>query len=108
MSDVFDDFNKDDLKFFMGLDDASKVYALHDYIFDEFESDIDGDLDDDINKIDVIVINDTLIIKSEDESYIESTMTTMMLNGWILNFLRKKDDVLIYKVVGMGKPISQN
>jgi len=128
-SDLDDIYNKGDLmvwdkseyNFFMNLDDMTKVYYFHDYLFGELENiseefDFEDEWDDAVDSsedsktyVDVILDDTTFIIKCDDPIVREKTVNMFFMDGFMLSFLDKKgDDVLIYEIIGEGYPISLN
>ncbi len=128
-SDLDDIYNKGDLmvwdkseyNFFMNLDDMTKVYYFHDYLFGELENisdefDFEDEWDTSVDSsedsktyVDVILDDTTFIIKCDDPIVREKTVNMFFMDGLMLSFLDKKgDDVLIYEIIGEGYPISLN
>lgn len=114
-------WDKSEYNFFMNLDDMTKVYYFHDYLFGELENiseefDFEDEWDDAVDSsedsktyVDVILDDTTFIIKCDDPIVREKTVNMFFMDGLMLSFLDKKgDDVLIYEIIGEGYPISLN
>jgi hypothetical protein len=114
-------WDKSEYNFFMNLDDMTKVYYFHDYLFGELENisdefDFEDEWDDSVDSsedsktyVDVILDDTTFIIKCDDPIVREKTVNMFFMDGLMLSFLDKKgDDVLIYEIIGEGYPISLN
>lgn len=114
-------WDKSEYNFFMNLDDMTKVYYFHDYLFGELEDisdefDFEDEWDDSVDSsedsktyVDVILDDTTFIIKCDDPIVREKTVNMFFMDGLMLSFLDKKgDDVLIYEIIGEGYPISLN
>lgn len=114
-------WDKSEYNFFMNLDDMTKVYYFHDYLFGELENisdefDFEDEWDDSVDSsedsktyVDVILDDTTFIIKCDDPIVREKTVNMFFMDGLMLSFLDKKgDDVLIYEIIGEGHPISLN
>lgn len=114
-------WDKSEYNFFMNLDDMTKVYYFHDYLFGELENiseefDFEDEWDDAVDTsedsktyVDVIIDDTTFIIKCDDPIVREKTVNMFFMDGLMLSFLDKKgDDVLIYEIIGEGYPISLN
>jgi len=120
------DWDESEYNYFMHLDDVTKVYYLHDYLYGELELDedepwVDFELDeDDISyledseksrkvAVDVIIDDTTFIIKCPNRTVLENTVRMFMMDGFILEYLDSNgDDVMIYNLIGHSNPVSMN
>ena len=128
------DWDRDEYNYFMSLDDMTKVYYLHDYLYGELleGEDIDEGPWDDVDefkseddnkpnefelplsnpkkttKIQVILDVDSLWITCPNHKLIEDTIKMFIMDGLILQLEESFEDTRHYRVIKHGSPISLN
>jgi len=115
------DWDRDEYNYFMSLDDMTKVYYLHDWIYGEFEEEHledDSDLDEPMfdyipeekktTKVQVILDVDSLWITCPNHKLIEDTIKMFIMDGLILQLEESFEDTRHYRVIKHGSPISVN
>ena len=115
------DWDEAEYNYFMSLDDMTKVYYLHDYLYgelgeDEFE-DIDNQpiFEDDFpaeerktTKINVILDQDSLWITCSNHKMMDETIRMFVMDGLLLQLEESYEDTRHYIVIKHGSPISLN
>ena len=115
------DWDEAEYNYFMSLDDMTKVYYLHDYLYgelgeDEFE-DIDNEpiFEDDFpaekrttTKINVILDQDSLWITCSNHRMMDETIRMFVMDGLLLQLEEAYEDTRHYRVIKHGSPISLN
>ena len=115
------DWDEAEYNYFMSLDDMTKVYYLHDYLYgelveDEFE-DIDNEpiFEDDFpvedrktTKINVILDQDSLWITCSNHKMMDETIRMFVMDGLLLQLEEAYEDTRHYRVIKHGSPISLN
>ena len=115
------DWDKAEFNYFMSLDDMTKVYYLHDYLYgelgeDEFE---DTEYDDapmfdfipeskPTTKINVILDQNSLWITCPNHKMMDETIRMFIMDGLMLQLEEAYEDTRHYTVIKHGSPISLN
>ena len=107
--------------YFMSLDDMTKVYYLHDYLYGELGEDQfeDTDYDDTpmfdfipekkpTTKINVILDQDSLWITCANHKMMDETIRMFIMDGLMLQLEEAYEDTRHYIVIKHGSPISLN
>ncbi len=120
-------WDEPEFNYFMSLDDMTKVYYMHDYLYGELEEeDFSDDEFDDLDepmftfipekedknkkttKVNVILDIDTLWITCESEKLINETIRMFVMDGLLLQLEESFGDTRRYTVIKQGSPISIN
>ena len=107
--------------YFMSLDDMTKVYYLHDYLYGELGEDQFEDMDYDdepmfdfipekkpTTKINVILDQDSLWITCSNHKMMDETIRMFIMDGLMLQLEEAYEDTRHYLVIKHGSPISLN
>lgn len=125
--DTMEHWDEAEYNYFMSLDDMTKVYYLHDYLygeFEEFEEWEDGDmedstLDEDVfdfipeetpkhRPIEVLIDSENFIITCDNKKLIKNTVGLFMMDGFLMTKQSERGDTHIYKIISIGSPLSVN
>ena len=115
------DWDEAEYNYFMSLDDMTKVYYLHDYLYGELGEDQfeDTDYDDTpmfdfipekkpTTKINVILDQDSLWITCANHKMMDETIRMFIMDGLMLQLEEAYEDTRHYIVIKHGSPISLN
>ena len=128
------DWDEAEYNYFMSLDDMTKVYYLHDYLYgelfddeefveEEWEDTDDFKLEDDnkppkfelplsnskkTTKIQVILDRDSLWITCPNHKLMDETIRMFVMDGLMLQLEESFEDTRHYIVIKHGSPISLN
>ena len=115
------DWDEAEYNYFMSLDDMTKVYYLHDYLYGELGEDQleDVDYDDEpmfdfipekkpTTKINVILDQDSLWITCSNHKMMDETIRMFIMDGLMLQLEEAYEDTRHYLVIKHGSPISLN
>ena len=109
--------------YFMSLDDMTKVYYLHDYLYGEFGEEYEEDLEDTpmfeedafeeqsqliTTKINVILDLEHLWITCPNHKMMDDTIKMFVMDGLILELEDSFEDTRQYRVIKHGSPLSLN
>ena len=109
--------------YFMSLDDMTKVYYLHDYLYGEFGEEYEEDLEDTpmfeedafeeqsqhiTTKINVILDLEHLWITCPNHKMMDDTIKMFVMDGLILELEDSFEDTRQYRVIKHGPPLSLN
>ena len=109
--------------YFMSLDDMTKVYYLHDYLYGEFGEEYEEDLEDTpmfeedafeeqsqhiTTKINVILDLEHLWITCPNHKMMDDTIKMFIMDGLILELEDSFEDTRQYRVIKHGSPLSLN
>ena len=115
------DWDEAEYNYFMSLDDMTKVYYLHDYLYGELGEDEFEDIDNEptfednfpaeertTTKINVILDQDSLLITSSNHRIMDETIRMFVMDGLLLQLEEAYQDTRHYRVIKHGSPISLN
>ncbi len=117
------EWDEPEFNYFMSLDDMTKVYYMHDYLFGELEDDDfeDGDFDEPMfeftpetedkpktTKVSVILDLDSLWITCDNEKLMNETIRMFQMDGLMLELEESFQDTRKYRVIKQGPAISLN
>ena len=115
------DWDEAEYNYFMSLDDMTKVYYLHDYLYGELGEDQFEDMDYDdepmfdfvpekkpTTKINVILDQDSLWITCSNHKMMDETIRMFIMDGLMLQLEEAYEDTRHYLVIKHGSPISLN
>ena len=115
------DWDDADYNYFMSLDDMTKVYYLHDYLYGELGEDEFEDIDNEptfednfpaeertTTKINVILDQDSLWITCSNHRMMDETIRMFVMDGLLLQLEEAYQDTRHYRVIKHGSPISLN
>lgn len=116
------EWDEAEYKYFMTLDDMTKVYYLHDFLYEDEFQDMQSDIESDefeelpyesdeiteATKVNVIFDRELLIIECKDETLMDKTISMFMLDGFILKLKADKWPSRIYEIINIGQPVSMN
>tara|TARA_B100000085_G_scaffold161357_1_gene146751 strand:+ start:2051 stop:2437 length:387 start_codon:yes stop_codon:yes gene_type:complete len=109
--------------YFMSLDDMTKVYYLHDYLYGEFGEEYEEDFEDTpmfeedafeeqsqhiTTKINVILDLEHLWITCPNHKMMDDTIKMFVMDGLILELEDSFEDTRQYRVIKHGSPLSLN
>ena len=109
--------------YFMSLDDMTKVYYLHDYLYGEFGEEYEEDLEDTpmfeedtfeeqsqhiTTKINVILDLEHLWITCPNHKMMDDTIKMFVMDGLILELEDSFEDTRQYRVIKHGSTLSLN
>ena len=109
--------------YFMSLDDMTKVYYLHDYLYGEFGEEYEEDLEETpmfeedafeeqsqhiTTKINVILDLEHLWITCPNHKMMDDTIKMFVMDGLILELEDSFEDTRQYRVIKHGSPLSLN
>jgi hypothetical protein len=117
------DWDEAEYNYFMSLDDMTKVYYLHDYLYGEFGEEYEEDLEDTpmfeedafeeqsqhiTTKINVILDLEHLWITCPNHKMMDDTIKMFVMDGLILELEDSFEDTRQYRVIKHGSPLSLN
>lgn len=115
------DWDEAEYNYFMSLDDMTKVYYLHDYLYGELGEDQFEDMDygdepmfdfipekKPTTKINVILDQDSLWITCANHKMMDETIRMFIMDGLMLQLEEAYEDTRHYLVIKHGSPISLN
>ena len=115
------DWDEAEYNYFMSLDDMTKVYYLHDYLYGELGEDQHEDVDHNdapmfdfvpeekkTTRVQVILDIDSLWITCSNHKLIEDTIKMFVMDGLLLQLEEAYQDTRHYRVIKHGSPISLN
>ena len=115
------DWDEAEYNYFMSLDDMTKVYYLHDYLYGELGEDQFEDMDygdepmfdfipekKPTTKINVILDQDSLWITCSNHKMMDETIRMFIMDGLMLQLEEAYEDTRHYLVIKHGSPISLN
>jgi hypothetical protein len=115
------DWDEAEYNYFMSLDDMTKVYYLHDYLYGELGEDQFEDMDygdepmfdfipekKPTTKINVILDQDSLWITCANHKMMDETIRMFIMDGLMLQLEEAYEDTRHYIVIKHGSPISLN
>ena len=115
------DWDEAEYNYFMSLDDMTKGYYLHDYLYGELGEDQFEDMDYDdepmfdfipekkpTTKINVILDQDSLWITCSNHKMMDETIRMFIMDGLMLQLEEAYEDTRHYLVIKHGSPISLN
>ena len=115
------DWDEAEYNYFMSLDDMTKVYYLHDYLYGELGEDQFEDMDygdepmfdfipekKPTTKINVILDQDSLWITCANHKMMDETIRMFIMDGLMLQLEEAYEDTRHYTVIKHGSPISLN
>tara|TARA_Y100001938_G_C8023082_1_gene396430 strand:+ start:732 stop:1106 length:375 start_codon:yes stop_codon:yes gene_type:complete len=106
--------------YFMSLDDMTKAYYMHDYLYGELDEEYEGDElegetslynepdDKPTTKINVILDVDSLWITCDNPKLIKDTIMMFVMDGLLLEHQETFGNTKRYRVIKHGSPISVN
>ena len=109
--------------YFMSLDDMTKVYYLHDYLYGEFGEEYEEDFEETpmfeedafeeqsqhiTTKINVILDLEHLWITCPNHKMMDDTIKMFVMDGLILELEDSFEDTRQYRVIKHGSPLSLN
>ena len=115
------DWDEAEYNYFMSLDDMTKVYYLHDYLYGEFGEEYEEDLEDTpmfeedtfeeqsqhiTTKINVILDLEHLWITCPNHKMMDDTIKMFVMDGLILELEDSFEDTRQYRVIKHGSPMS--
>ena len=111
--DIVEHWDEAEYNYFMSLDDMTKVYYLHDYLYGEFEEDVFDGLDipeetPQHNPIQVIIDSENFIVSCDNPLLIQKTVGLFVLDGFILEKKSEKGNLHVYRIIAVGEPMSVN
>ena len=117
------DWDEAEYNYFMSLDDMTKVYYLHDYLYGEFGEEYEEDFEDTpmfeedafeeqsqhiTTKINVILDLEHLWITCPNHKMMDDTIKMFVMDGLILELEDSFEDTRQYRVIKHGSPLSLN
>ncbi len=117
------EWDEPEFNYFMSLDDMTKVYYMHDYLYGELEDDDfeDEDFDEPMfeiipepedkpktTKVSVILDFDSLWITCDNEKMMNDTIRMFQMDGLMLELEESFEDTRKYRVIKQGPAISLN
>ncbi len=117
------EWDEPEFNYFMSLDDMTKVYYMHDYLYGELEDDDfeDEDFDEPMfefipepedkpktTKVSVILDFDSLWITCDNEKMMNDTIRMFQMDGLMLELEERFEDTRKYRVIKQGPAISLN
>ena len=115
------DWDEAEYYYFMSLDDMTKVYYLHDYLYGELGEDQHEDVNHNdapmfdfvpeekkTTRVQVILDIDSLWITCSNHKLIEDTIKMFVMDGLLLQLEESFEDTRHYRVIKHGSPISLN
>ena len=119
--DIVEHWDEAEYNYFMSLDDMTKVYYLHDYLYGELGEDEFEDIDNEptfednfpaeerkTTKINVILDQDSLWITCANHRMMDETIRMFVMDGLLLQLEEAYQDTRHYRVIKHGSPISLN
>ena len=111
--DIVEHWDEAEYNYFMSLDDMTKVYYLHDYLYGEFEEDVFDDIDipeesPEHRPIQVVIDSENFIVTCDNPLLIQKTVGLFILDGFILEKKSQKGNLHVYKIIAVGEPMSVN
>ena len=93
------DWDEAEYNYFMSLDDMTKVYYLHDYLYGELGEDEFEDIDNEPTFEDNF---------PAEERMMDETIRMFVMDGLLLQLEEAYQDTRHYRVIKHGSPISLN
>jgi len=111
--DIVEHWDEAEYNYFMSLDDMTKVYYLHDYLYGEFEEDVFDDIDipeesPEHRPIQVVIDSENFIVTCDNPLLIQKTVGLFVLDGFILEKKSQKGNLHVYRIIAVGEPMSVN
>lgn len=109
-------WDESEYNFFMSLTDVDKLEYVFDFFnlteedFEEFEFDVDPDIEDvPVGvPVDIVITNGHLVISCSNDEIMDKTIKMLRTDGMILLLQEKRNGSRVYTFVGTGSPISLN
>ena len=111
--DIMEHWDEAEYNYFMSLDDMTKVYYLHDYLYGEFEEDVFEDVDipeqtPEHRPIQVLIDSENLTVICDNPTLLKKTVALFVMDGFLLEKQVERGDAVIYKIIAVGEPMSVN
>lgn len=111
--DIVEHWDEAEYNYFMSLDDMTKVYYLHDYLYGEFEEDVFEDVDipeqtPEHRPIQVLIDSENLTVICDNPPLLKKTVALFVMDGFLLEKQVERADAVIYKIIAVGDPMSVN
>lgn len=101
-------WDAEEYDFFMSMTDTDKLQYIYEFFnydsSDEFEYEVSNTIPD----IDVIITENSFLIKCDDADLRKRTVASFMIDGLILTFRENKGNVDIYNIIGQIPAASIN
>jgi len=111
--DIMEHWDEAEYNYFMSLDDMTKVYYLHDYLYGELEEDVFEDVDipeetPEHRPIQVVIDANTLVISCDNPTLVNKTVSLFVMDGFLLEKRSVSGDTSVFNIIAVGDPMSVN
>ena len=111
--DIMEHWDEAEYNYFMSLDDMTKVYYLHDYLYGELEEDVFEDVDIPEESLEhrpirVVIDSENFIVTCDNPLLIQKTVGLFVLDGFILEKKSQKGNLHVYRIIAVGEPMTVN